>query len=140
VALHGLPRNVPDVRLEPDYRMVYPDTHSELCVPIKTGNRVLGVINVESDEVNAFTQADERLLATLSGQLATAIERIHLFEQTQRQAREISGLYDIALTTSSVLDADALLERIYRQVQQLIKPDTFMIVLSGEEPGSCAVA
>jgi len=59
---------------------------SELCVPIKSGQKVLGVINNESDELDAFSKEDERLLQTVAGQLAAGIEKVRYFEEVQRLA------------------------------------------------------
>jgi len=84
VALTGQSRRVPDVRLDPDYREGDPQTRSELCVPLKVGDQVLGVINTESTQLDAYTEDDERLLTTVAGQLATAIEKVRLFEETRR--------------------------------------------------------
>jgi response regulator RpfG family c-di-GMP phosphodiesterase/putative methionine-R-sulfoxide reductase with GAF domain len=140
VALHGESWYVPDVRIEPNYRVMHSETCSELCVAMKTGTRVIGVINVERDQVDAFSELDERLFVTLAGQLATAIERVRLFQQSQEQARELAGLYNTALAISSVLDANELLKRIYEQVQQLINPDSFGIVLYDERSHEFRVA
>jgi GAF domain-containing protein len=70
VAFHGRALRVPDVRQDSDYLEIDPKTRSELCVPLKIGERVIGVINAERVEVDAFTEADERLLSTLAGQLS----------------------------------------------------------------------
>jgi diguanylate cyclase (GGDEF)-like protein len=63
-------------------------------VPIKSQQHVLGVINLESKEKDAFTQDDERLLQTIAGQLAVGIENVRLFEETIKLAitDELTGL------------------------------------------------
>ncbi len=76
VAQTGQARRIGDVRLDPDFQPHSSSSLSELCVPIKVGERVLGVINAESDELNAFSEDDERLLLTIAGQVATAIDRL----------------------------------------------------------------
>ena len=76
VALSGQPLRLPDVAQDPNYLNIDPRMRSEVCVPIKLGERVIGVINAESMTVNAFSEADERLLLTVAGQLATALERL----------------------------------------------------------------
>lgn len=81
-----------DVRADPRYRQVFPETRSELCVPLKVGSRTLGVINVESPEWNAFGVEEERLLTSLAGLVAAVIERIRLLEETQRRADELAAL------------------------------------------------
>lgn len=86
VAVTGQPWRIPDVTREPAYLGLSPGMHSELCVPIKIGERVIGVINAESRHLDAFSAADERLMTTFAGQLATAIEKIRLFDQVQQLA------------------------------------------------------
>ena len=83
MALTGEPRRIPDVTLEAAYLNVVPGMLSELCVPIKVGQRVIGVVNAESKKPVAFSVADERLLVTFASQLATAIEKVRLFEEVK---------------------------------------------------------
>ena len=76
VAKTGISQRIGNVRQVDGYLDVDQRTISELCVPIKLRERVLGVINAESIKEDAFTVDDERLLITLAGQLATAIEQL----------------------------------------------------------------
>lgn len=86
VALDGASRRIQDVRQEDAYLVWNPQVRSEMCVPIKTGDRILGVINVESDQLNAYNEQNERLLNTFASQLGTAIEKVRLFEEVQELA------------------------------------------------------
>ncbi len=88
VAATGQSWRVGDVTRVPEYIDGGIGTRSELCVPLKVGERVIGVINAESIQRDAFSEADERLLATVAGQLATAIEKIRLYEEAQRELVE----------------------------------------------------
>jgi signal transduction histidine kinase len=88
VALHGQPRLVNDVRREPLY-IVGPGreaSRSELDVPLKLGDRTLGVLNVESERRNAFAAEDVPYLQGLAGQLAQAIENARLAAQSRELA------------------------------------------------------
>lgn len=62
---------------------------SELCVPLKIGEHIIGVANIESVIQNAFTQEDENLLTIIASQLATAIERLRAEHAEYRQTTEI---------------------------------------------------
>jgi diguanylate cyclase (GGDEF)-like protein len=75
VAKSGVTQRIGNVRSHSQYVDVDDRTISELCVPIKFKDQILGVINAESTHKNAFTADDERLLTTLAGQLATAMEQ-----------------------------------------------------------------
>jgi GAF domain-containing protein len=79
---------VSNVLQESHYLIANPAIRSELCVPVRTEDELIGVINVESVVKDAFTPADERLLVTLAGQLATAVQRVRLFARTQQEIRE----------------------------------------------------
>ncbi len=133
VALSGQARLVSDVSHDSQYLIVYQPTRSELCVPIKVGERVIGVINAESDQVGAFTEKDERLLGTIAGQLATALDRLRAEAAERRRAKQLSILYQ----TSQEIVASQALEQIYtvvhRAIAQLLPCDVLAISLLDEE-------
>ncbi|MDH5794119.1 MAG: GAF domain-containing protein, partial [Candidatus Bathyarchaeota archaeon] len=87
VARAGKPIYVPDVRKEKAYVKGGEDILSELAVPIKIGNRVLGALNVESKRLAAFDENDRGLLETLASHAAIAITNL------KRQER-LSALND----------------------------------------------
>ncbi|HKJ38437.1 MAG TPA: PAS domain S-box protein [Anaerolineales bacterium] len=72
----------------PQYVDVYSDIQSGLYMPLKIGERVTGVISVESEEPNAFSLQDERLLATLGNQAAVAFENARLYQLAQQEIVE----------------------------------------------------
>jgi PAS domain S-box-containing protein len=110
VAAEGKPMRIPDVSQVENYMCALPETRSEICIPIKAAGTVIGVINAESVELNAFSQEDERLLTTIAAHLATSIEKIRLFGATQRQLSELSVLYDIAIAGAGCDEEDDLIK------------------------------
>ncbi len=84
VARSGQAIYVPDTQQDPRYIESGFGSRSELCVPLKVGNRVLGVLNAESTKPNDFDQADRRLLSSLADQAALALENARLFGETRR--------------------------------------------------------
>ena len=84
------PYRINDVGKNPDYLVLGDQMRSGLCVPIKIGEHVLGVINTESASLNTFSESDQRLLSTIAGQLATAIEKVRLFEAERQRASELA--------------------------------------------------
>ena len=84
VARTGKSLIVPDVRKDERYLLGLKDSRSELCVPIKIKDRIIGVIDVESKELNAFSEEDQRLLETLASQAAIAMENARLFGEEKR--------------------------------------------------------
>jgi len=85
---------VPDVRQDPSYVQGVESGRSEVAVPLVAGGRVVGVLDVESEELNAFSVEDLETLKLFSTQVALALERARLFEDVRRQAMTdaLSGL------------------------------------------------
>ncbi len=81
-----------NVSLEPEYYESTDGILSELCVPIHNRTKIIGVLNAESKQLNAFTETDERLLNTIAGGMAKAIERIQLFELEQKRRKQAEVL------------------------------------------------
>lgn len=82
VAKTGEPVIVPDVRKDERYINARLATLSEMVVPIKTDGKVLGVFNLESNQLNAYAQEDLELLTAFASQAAVAIERARLHKET----------------------------------------------------------
>ncbi len=76
---------VPDVTLDPRYRMVNPETRSELAVPMVHKSRVVGVMDLESPQLNYFTPDHVQVLSILAAHLAVSIENARLYEQLARE-------------------------------------------------------
>lgn len=87
VAGTGQPLLVPDVKQEPHYILMGgSQTRSELTVPIKTRGKVIGVLDVQSDRLDAFDKSDLVVLQSLAHQAAVGIENARLYEQAQQVA------------------------------------------------------
>jgi len=95
VAKMGQPIRVGNIDGIKNYLEVDQRTVSELCVPIKLKDRVLGVINAESTRPDAFTLDDELLLGTLAGQLATTIEQLRTAEAERRWLDQLAHSNDL---------------------------------------------
>ena len=70
-----------------------PDIRSEIAVPIKLRDQVLGILAVQSDRVNALTTDTQLLLEGLCGQVATAIESTRLRQEMEENLRELNAMY-----------------------------------------------
>ncbi len=92
VARTGQPALIPDVREEPDYLAVRPETRSQLAVPIKWRGEVIGVLNLESSSLNAYTEAHLQTAETLADHAAVAIATARLFAELQARRRWLAGL------------------------------------------------
>jgi len=79
-ALHKEPVFVPDVSSDPRYIKVVEDARSELVIPLMIKDRCIGVFDLESPELNAFTKHHVEILTLLASQAAVAIENARLYE------------------------------------------------------------
>ena len=86
---------VGDVRQDPHWQLNpdLPQTRGELAIPIKLRDRVLGVLDVQSDTAGALTEEDQVVLLGLAGQIASAIESTQLRQETQESLLELERLY-----------------------------------------------
>jgi phosphoserine phosphatase RsbU/P len=75
---------VPDVKVDPRYVMVNPETRSELAIPMMHKGKVIGVLDLESPQLNNFTDAHVQTLSILAANLAVSLENARLYEQLAR--------------------------------------------------------
>lgn len=96
VAAQGEARIVSDVGADAVYfdNPDLPDTRSEMALPLLVGNRLIGVIDVQSTESAAFSDEDIDVMRTLADQVAVAIENARLFSETRRALREAEVIYN----------------------------------------------
>ena len=91
VAKEGIPLLINDVRNDSRY-IAYDETiNSEICVPLKIGQKVIGVIDAQSRALNAFSEDDLRLLCIVGGQLASTIDNLHLYEEIKESEEKIQN-------------------------------------------------
>jgi PAS domain S-box-containing protein len=77
-----------DVSRDARYVETFPGLHSGLYIPMILGDRAIGVISIESEEPNAFSEADERLAATLANQASIAFQNARLYQAVQHELTE----------------------------------------------------
>lgn len=129
----GKPRRISDVTQDPVYVSVNAGTRSELCVPLKVGKRVLGMINIESVQPDFFSEDAEHLMMTFASQLATSIERVRLFEAEQRQRQEAETLREAGAVVAATLRQDEAIELILQQLARVVEYDSAAVMLWQEE-------
>ncbi len=82
-ALHREPVLVPDVAQDPRYINLVPDVRSELAIPMLLKDRCIGVVDLESPELDAFSKREVEILTLLASQAAVAIENARLYEEVR---------------------------------------------------------
>ncbi len=120
VVRSGQPARVNDVRTDPRYVRIHDNVRSELAVPLEVEGEVRGVLNMDSDQVEAFTVADQELLQALSIQAARVIHSTWLYAQLRLKARLFEALASIGQTINSTLNLDDALQAVTREAGQLM--------------------
>lgn len=70
-----------------------PDTRSEMALPLRAENTVIGVLDIQSDQAQAFNEDDIAIMQIMADQLATAIERTSLLQEVERSLKELESTY-----------------------------------------------
>jgi serine phosphatase RsbU (regulator of sigma subunit)/putative methionine-R-sulfoxide reductase with GAF domain len=114
VAAEGERVLVPDVQKDTRYRFIdaLPETRSEVVIPLKIEGRVLGVLDVQSDRLNAFHPNDLLVLESLADTIARAVEGARLYSDLRRRANQLSLIADVSKSVSSSLDLNILMENV----------------------------
>lgn len=121
---------VPDVSQEPRYvHLRGSGTRSELAVPLKVAGRVIGVLDAQSQRLNAFDASDVTVMQSLASQAAVAIENARLYENLGRQVAQLTALQETNRAVASTLDRDTLLKLVMEQATDLLHAEGGMINL-----------
>lgn len=129
------PVSVGDVLNDQRYLNALDAVRSELAVPMVLHGKLVGVIDLQSTTPEAFTPQDCALLQLLASRVGAAIENARLYRRVERQNRIQRTLALLGQEFSSILQLDALLDRIAKSVKKLINYDAFMVLLVDEREG-----
>jgi sigma-B regulation protein RsbU (phosphoserine phosphatase) len=130
---------VPDVAKDARYVSFFPGVRAELAIPLVHRDKLVGVLNIEGPEVEAFTPEAQTALAVLASHAAVAIENATLYKEAQWYAGLLGTLYEIGKETASILDLDALLTEVAEVVKRVIDYERFGILLLDEAAQALAL-
>jgi sigma-B regulation protein RsbU (phosphoserine phosphatase) len=102
---------------------------SELAVPLINKNKVIGVMDLESEQAGYFRPDHLHLLTLTASRIGQAIQNARLYSRVTRQAQALEVLNEIAVELTSILDLDQLFERIGQLLRRLIDYQMFSIML-----------
>lgn len=107
---------VPDTQQDANFlpNELLPDTRSELVVPLVANRQIIGVLDIQHNQPNAFSEDSIQLFQTLSNQLAVTFDNVDLFESSQRRAREMETVAEVSIQAAQNLDTDILLRNAMR--------------------------
>jgi GAF domain-containing protein len=109
-----------------------PDTRSEMALPLLTRGIVTGALDVQSTEVNAFSDEDIDTLQIMADQLANAIENARLFENAEVRLKETQALQKLSQALSGTLRVDEITEIFFEACTQILGFD--FVIFSLVEP------
>jgi signal transduction histidine kinase len=135
VAKHRRAARVNDVSQDSRYLHLdlIPDTRSELVLPLVMGGTMLGVLDIQSDQLKTFDMDDVPILQSLADQVAIAIKNASLYqsEKSGRQVAEI--LYNAGRAISSTLDLREVLELILAHLAEIVPYDRAAVMLENRD-------
>jgi sigma-B regulation protein RsbU (phosphoserine phosphatase) len=126
---------VNDVSRSTDYIEVNPDVCSELAVPLIAKGQLIGVIDIESEQLNYFRPEHLHLLTLTASRISQAVENARLYTRVARQAHTLQVLNEIAREFTSILDLPSLFARIGELMRRLLDFQFFTIWIINENDG-----
>ncbi len=143
VAQHGEPLLVPDVRQESRWYGEVENgfsTRSVLCVPLKTNDHVIGVLQALNKKgPSGFSDRDLTLLNAFAASATVAIENARLFAEA-RQARKLRALNEVAVALGSTLELEAVLETGLARALDVVQVESGAVSLLDEASGELVMA
>ena len=131
-AATGQAIRVADVRKDPRYLNALDGVRSELAVPLLVHGRVIGVLDIESSQVDYFTPDQQNILTLVASRIGTAIENAKLFEHERNQAETLLLLNEVGREANSTLSVEEVLRRAAELTKRLIDYQIFSILLYDE--------
>ncbi|MGH9740452.1 MAG: SpoIIE family protein phosphatase [Candidatus Acidiferrales bacterium] len=120
---------VGDVSKDPRYLTAVDEVRSELAVPLIVRGRVIGVMDIESRQLDYFTPAQQTILSLVADRIGPAVENAQLYENAQKQAQTLLLLNEIGREASATLRVEEVLKRAAELAKRLIDYQIFSIFL-----------
>jgi phosphoserine phosphatase RsbU/P len=131
-ATTGQAIRVGNVRSDPRYLNALDGIRSELAVPLIVRGRVIGVLDIESSELDYFTPDQQNILTLVASRIGTAIENAKLYEHERNQAETLLLLNEVSREANSTLSVEEVLRRAAELTKRLINYQIFSILLYDE--------
>jgi sigma-B regulation protein RsbU (phosphoserine phosphatase) len=127
------PVMVGDVHSDPRYLSSVDAVRSELAVPMLARGKLVGVIDVQSSKLNAYTGQDRAMLQLIASRVGFSIDNALLHRRVDRQNRMMRTLTRVSQEFSSILALDELLRKIAEILRKLANYDAFNVLMVDEE-------
>ncbi len=133
VATTGQALRTGDVREEKRYISINARVRSEMAVPVEMRGQVVGLLNVDSTQVNAFSARDEERLIDMALEAAQWLELAWEIDQLRLKGRQLTSLVDIGQMIIAETNFDEILNQITRQTLRFMKARICSVFLLNEE-------
>ncbi len=121
--------NISDVHSAPDYIAGWEQACSELVVPLKAGEKILGAIDLQNQQYNAYSADDERLIELVASRAALMLEHVRLYQQTEHRLHQLTVLSNIDSAIASSLDIQVTLNIMISQISIHLQADAVDVML-----------
>jgi diguanylate cyclase (GGDEF)-like protein/PAS domain S-box-containing protein len=119
----------PDTSLDPRFIVGAVESRSEFDIPLRVGDHVFGVLNLESPIIDGFSERDRRILTSYADRAALALENAMLFTSLNRHVDQLAMLNTITRTALEENELDAVLYKQAGQFMRLLQADGACITL-----------
>jgi HAMP domain-containing protein len=144
VTANRIPHVAMDVADDPFHRYnpLLPETRAELGIPLMVGERLIGVLDVQSTDVNAFGTEDIALFESLAAQIAVALDNARLFQESQRLARRERQINELTAKIRGSVDTEHIMEIAVHELGRALSASRVVARTGGltETPGSAGPA
>jgi len=106
-----------------------PDTRSEMALPLSIKNKIIGALDVQSNNANAFTPDDISALTTLAAQISVAIENANLYEKSQQEANRMGFLFEITTSAAAATTVNDALQRVVDSLDGILTPRVVVVYI-----------
>lgn len=124
-----------DVSLNPDwiFNQMLPDTKSELAVPISLGARVIGVLDIQHNQVDALTNNDVDLLQSIASQMAIALQNAQTYSEIHRRAERDALLVNIGQNIQNATSIQEAMQVVAQNIGQSLNVKKVQVNLSTKQ-------
>lgn len=135
VALHGKPLIVEDVSQDARYIPVKDSIRSEMAVPMEDQGIIIGVVNVDSEEVGAFNEQSKKILTLLTNEATRVTGKLWMIRRLKEKASQLQGLVEAGKELAAKRERNELFETICAQGNEVMGSYMCAIFLNNDKTG-----
>jgi len=123
---------VRDVKTDPDYEVLLDSTRALIAMPIEVRDHLLGILIVEGDQIDTFTDGDVQFLKRLASRAAIAFDHARLYREAEAQADDMAALYSASRMISSSLERTEALKNSAQSLAAVMRVSS--VILADYKP------